>query len=152
MSEMKHSPNAGGYEKKDVNVAKIAVFTIALIAAFGLAGYLIPYFLFKTMNEEGQRADSAPPLYQADQLPSGPRLQVKEARDLREKLDAEKSLLGTTAWVDRDNGVVRIPIERAMDLIAQRGLPQRPDVKEEAVAAAAKDSGTAKQPEQRTQP
>ena len=31
--------------------------------------------------------------------------------------------LGSYDWVDQKNGVVRIPIDRAMDLVAQRGLP-----------------------------
>jgi len=152
MSERNRPGDAGSYEKRDVNVAKIAVFTFVLLAVFGLAGYLVPYFVFKAMNEDHQQTDAAPPLYQPGQLAPGPRLQVKEAKDLREKLDAERSLLTTTAWVDRDNGIVRIPIEHAMDLVARRGLPQRPDVKEEAVLAAAKDQGAAKKPEQGRRP
>ena len=35
----------------------------------------------------------------------------------------ENEVLGSYDWVDQKNGVVRIPIDRAMDLLAQRGLP-----------------------------
>ncbi len=31
--------------------------------------------------------------------------------------------LNTYAWVDKDAGVVRIPVDRAIDLLAQKGLP-----------------------------
>jgi hypothetical protein len=33
--------------------------------------------------------------------------------------------LSTYGWVDRQNGTARIPIERAMDIIAEQGLPVR---------------------------
>ena len=38
----------------------------------------------------------------------------------------EDLLLDHYSWVDRPQGRVRIPIERAMELIAQRGLPVAP--------------------------
>src|SRR5438132_4494267 len=38
----------------------------------------------------------------------------------------EDALLNTYGWIDRENGVVHIPIQRAMDLVLQRGLPVRP--------------------------
>ena len=34
--------------------------------------------------------------------------------------------LDTYGWVDHDNGIVRIPIDRAIDATVQRGLPARP--------------------------
>jgi hypothetical protein len=53
--------------------------------------------------------------------PGTPRLEANGARDLK-AFDAEKrKLLHSYAWIDRDTGVVRIPIERAMSLIARRG-------------------------------
>ena len=39
-------------------------------------------------------------------------------------------------WVDKSNGVAHIPIQRAIDVVAQRGLPARP-----ASAQGAKDEG-----------
>jgi len=60
-----------------------------------------------------------------------PRLQgnvsVKKAiADMRAE---ENAALSTTAWVDKSNGIVQIPIERAIELTAQRGLPEWPAVK-----------------------
>jgi hypothetical protein len=45
---------------------------------------------------------------------------------LRQLRATEETALTTYGWVDRDNGIVHIPIDRAMDLILQRGLPTRP--------------------------
>ncbi len=45
---------------------------------------------------------------------------------LRQLRATEDAALTTYGWVDRKNGIVHIPIDRAMDLILQRGLPTRP--------------------------
>jgi hypothetical protein len=38
----------------------------------------------------------------------------------------EEQRLRTAGWIDRQAGVAHIPIEQAMDLVAQRGLPWKP--------------------------
>lgn len=38
----------------------------------------------------------------------------------------ENAVLTTYGWVDRQKGIVRIPIDRAIELLLQRGLPTRP--------------------------
>jgi DNA-binding GntR family transcriptional regulator len=40
-------------------------------------------------------------------------------------LAAETAILHSYGWVDRDAGIVRIPIERAIEILAERGLPTR---------------------------
>lgn len=58
--------------------------------------------------------------------PGAPKLQTDARRD-RAAFDAEKArMLDRTAWVDRDAGVIRIPIERAMRLVVDesRGDPR----------------------------
>lgn len=50
-----------------------------------------------------------------------PRLQVDEARDRAALEELESQLLTEYAWVNRKQGIVRIPIERAMELFAERG-------------------------------
>ena len=34
----------------------------------------------------------------------------------------DRERLNSYAWIDRETGTVRIPIERAMDLVAERGV------------------------------
>ena len=53
----------------------------------------------------------------------------------------EEQTLNSYGWVDQQAGVVRIPIDRAMDLLAQRGLPTRP----QAGVAPPSDVNTAKE-------
>ncbi len=55
--------------------------------------------------------------------PPAPILQIDPAADLRAFAHAEQERLTSYGWVDRQRKTVRIPIERAMELTAQRGLP-----------------------------
>jgi hypothetical protein len=60
-----------------------------------------------------------------------PRLQVDPAADLIELRAREDARLHTYGWVDKKAGVIHIPIERAMDLVLQRGFPVRDQKKKE---------------------
>ena len=48
---------------------------------------------------------------------------------------AEEQVLTTYGWVDQQKGVVRVPIDRAIDLLAQKGLPSRPQSEAQAAAS-----------------
>ena len=64
-------------------------------------------------------------------LPPAPRLEIRGLRRWTDFQTAERERLGSYGWMDRSTGAVHIPIERAIDLIAERGvgpLPQAPVV------------------------
>ncbi len=50
-----------------------------------------------------------------------PQLQSDPAGELRDYQAAQRARLSDYAWTDRERGLVRIPIERAMAIIAARG-------------------------------
>lgn len=54
-----------------------------------------------------------------------PNLQMNPQEDLRALRAREDAEIVSYGWVDRSNGIIRMPVERAMDLILQRGLPVR---------------------------
>jgi len=58
-------------------------------------------------------------------LPPEPRLQVSAPKDLEQYKAAQGEILNSYGWVDQKAGVVRIPIDRAMDILVQKGLPVR---------------------------
>jgi hypothetical protein len=64
-----------------------------------------------------------------------PRLQSAPIGDLKDMKAAEDKILNGYGWIDQQHGLVRIPIDRAIDLLAQRGLPAR-QVTEPQTAAA----------------
>jgi hypothetical protein len=58
--------------------------------------------------------------------PPEPRLQAEPIRDLKQLRAAEDTILGSYGWVDVRGGVVRIPIDRAMELLVESPPPSRP--------------------------
>lgn len=115
----------GDYEHSDINVWAVGKFAIALgclcILAFGLLFGLFKYFQSTTggpMPKEELNVD-------ARRLPPEPRLQSSPITDLKEMRAAEDKILNGYGWVDHAHGVVRVPIDRAIDMLAQRGLPSR---------------------------
>jgi hypothetical protein len=70
--------------------------------------------------------------------PTEPRLQLSSRADMALYRSQQVAELNTYAWVNKDAGIVRIPVDRAIDVIAARGLPSRPASE----AAAFSDHGT----------
>ena len=76
--------------------------------------------LDRTVSTRGVITTPNPQLF--ERFPS-PNLQLNPHDDLMALRAREDADLSDYGWVDRSNGIARIPIERAMDLIAQKGLP-----------------------------
>lgn len=55
-----------------------------------------------------------------------PRLEEDELNQLNGILTEEQDRLYTYGWIDQKAGTLHIPIDRAMDLLVERGLPVRP--------------------------
>ncbi len=53
-----------------------------------------------------------------------PALQVAPGLALEALRKSEAIELNSAAWIDRERGVVRIPIDRAIELLSKRGLPE----------------------------
>ena len=70
-----------------------------------------------------------------------PQLQTTPSMDLRTVRAAEEETLKSYGWVDKSNGVVRVPIERAMELLARRGLPARKSAPEQSGVSVPTESG-----------
>jgi hypothetical protein len=77
-----------------------------------------------------------------------PRLIVTPGQDLQTLRKQEDDVLQSYAWVDKDQGIARIPIARAMEILAQKGLPART---EQAAQPDAKSSVSEKERQNATQ-
>jgi hypothetical protein len=113
------------HERTDVDVWSVYKFGIALaflcIISTGLLFGVYRYFI----NREGGPLPRDQVNVDARRLPPMPRLQSAPIGDLKDMRAAEDQILKGYGWVDQAHGVVRIPIDRAIDLLAQRGLPSR---------------------------
>jgi len=58
-------------------------------------------------------------------LPPSPRLQTAPHQELQDYCAVQQKEVSSYGWVNQESGVVRIPVDRAMELILARGLPAR---------------------------
>ena len=139
------NPNAGpGYETADVHVAPITKFMIALVGLM-FVGMILGWMSFKMLDfkRNMDNADlKSTKMQEVRHVPPGPLLQVTNHGDLldfraKQALDVE----GHATWLDKNAKVVRLPIEQAIELVSERGLPV---FKGEAVTATAKDAAETK--------
>jgi len=115
-----------GHEERDFSIRLVVAFALAL-AVFGVAShYLIQALFSKYRAREGRRDAPAPPLRASRVEPPPPRLQADPVLDLGALRAREERELSTYGWVDRERGTVRVPIDRAMKRLVERGLPARP--------------------------
>lgn len=109
-----------GYEVRDVRLRPIlyAGAGLAVVALVVHVAMLLVLNLFA--SRESKESPPASPLAGAYGLkaPPQPRLQTAPLGDLTHLRAAENAALQGYGWVDRDAGIVRIPIERAIDLLA----------------------------------
>ena len=113
--------------KQDVDVRAVSKFGVGLILGVIFASFLM-WFLFDRFAAREQRRSPRPERMEAfnpQKEPPEPRLQPNPPADLKTFRDAEEAILNGYAWVDPDKGMVRIPVARAMELVAQEGLPSR---------------------------
>jgi hypothetical protein len=112
-----------GHEVSDVRLRPLFISGLSLVTLAGLS-LLAMWLLFDYLTARQAHLGVAPsPVFEARQLPPEPRLQVSPRQDLREFLTNEMEVLHSYGWSDRQAGIVRIPIERAIDLLAERGFP-----------------------------
>jgi hypothetical protein len=125
MAQANPHGNGGGYEKSDAHLKSVAMLVV-LTVGIALAGVVSMWFLFGYIVERHASRDTPPsPLADTRAPFTGPRLQVSQPQNMKAMKAAEQEVLESYHWVDRDGGIVRIPIERAIDLLADRGLPTK---------------------------
>src|SRR5438128_1977992 len=114
-------------ENRDVNVRAVTGFGMG-IAGTVIVVALLMWFLFdRFAARETSRSPQPEPMAASNprKEPPEPRLQKAPVMDLKEFRAAEDAILNSYGWVDPEKGVVRIPVERAMELVAKEGLPSR---------------------------
>jgi hypothetical protein len=118
---------AAGHEISEVQPKPILAFLIllAVFSAFCF-GIIVVYFRFLAADAAKHSPRPSPLITQgAARTPPEPRLQTDAWGDWDTYKADQDRQLGQYAWADRESLTVRMPIERAMEVILQRGLPHR---------------------------
>ncbi len=142
MTEPGKHQNGGGFEREDVGTKPMFGFLLGLVVTGVLVYYVIwGMFHFMDAYERKQQHTKSPMVQMQpetrepntsqthekvqEEFPA-PRLEDDERTEINDFRYQQDETLASYGWVDQSGGVVRIPIDRAMQLIAERGLPTIP--------------------------
>ena len=115
-----HSPNGAGHEQSEVSV-RLIVVSLGFLAIFTFCICLLVVGIFRYFYSYYGTAEAT--RLSQPVIPPEPRIEVAPYEQFQQLHAHEEHVLSTYAWVDKQAGTVRIPIDRAIDLLAAKGLP-----------------------------
>ncbi len=114
-----------GYEIRDINIATIKKAVIAFFA-FATIMFIVGAWIYANMNTAfkpsvlAQKENLRIPKYPAPLLQDN----ASNFTDIMKLRQNETAKLTSTGWNDASHTSVHIPIEQAIDILAERGLPK----------------------------
>lgn len=105
------------FERSDWPLAPIALLYVAILVLLVISTWVLIAAYPDSLPDVDRTLRIAPP---------GPNLTTDPQADLKRFRAAEDKQLNSYSWVDRQKGVVRIPIEEAMKKLATTGIPGFP--------------------------
>jgi len=121
---------AARHEVEDMPLAGIKGFVVFLSLLL-LVTFIIVWLVIRVLLHMSVTSDGVPSPFAGESHAPAPQIQpsrdhnTMDWQDLQAFRDEEKTKLTEYAWIGPDKQSARIPIDRAMDLILQRGLPTR---------------------------
>ena len=126
----RHEPQGhGGYEKTDAHAGdtyRAGLYILGTMVVTALV--VVPMYRFlagREAREQGKAATVLRPDAGAP-APAFPKLVTSEPAVLAEFHAQEDAFLASYGWVEKDKGIARMPIDEAMKIVAERGLPKFP--------------------------
>jgi hypothetical protein len=112
------------YEDSDISVGRLFAFAGG-VAGLVIFGVIVSALAFRFFVRRQPLGPPAAPFENVRQLPPEPRLQVEAPQDLKRYRADQDEILSSYGWIDQKAGIVRIPIDQAMDILLQKGYPVR---------------------------
>ena len=110
------------HETAEPRARPVVIFLVVLFVSVALT-LVACWGIFRFIVSTQPRGAPAAPYAHARALPPAPRLQVAPSKDYQAYSAHENKMLTTYGWVNRQKGIVRIPIQQAMTLLLKQGLP-----------------------------
>ena len=118
------TPPGAGYEHTDASIGPLVQFAFWLVVSAVIVHVVLAvgYLYMKRAAETPQAAQQFPlAAEQARRLPPAPQLQQIPSREMYELRTQQETDLHSYGWIDKNAGMVHIPIEDAMKLMVQQG-------------------------------
>jgi hypothetical protein len=123
------TPPGAKYEHTDIDVNVGYKFALWLAVAMIISVGIVygAFFFFEGQAKSANTQAQKYPLVDSHVFknPPLPNLQKQPFKDVYHLRDEENKKLAGYGWVDKDGGVTHIPIDRAMEVMLQRGFPAR---------------------------
>jgi len=116
-------PQHAGHEKTDVSPSYVGLFALGLTLMIALVLPLLGW-IFWRFEAAAKRADEPQSPLTRNQTTPPPVLQDDPATDLMLFRREEEQRLSSYGWIDPQQRIVRVPIEQAIEILSERGLPE----------------------------
>jgi hypothetical protein len=114
-----------GHEWSDVPVRPL-LLSLGALAIGCLIVMGVMRAMFKSFDASARARDvPGHVLAEEHQIPPPPKLEANPTAENQGDAAAERRVLESYGWIDRDAGIVRVPVERALELVLKEGLPAR---------------------------
>lgn len=117
-----------GHETTDADLGGVGK-TLLYTAIFVALCFVFVWFMYGVMRSEGVSGDrgTSPAVpRQGDRRPPLPRLQVRPTDELAAFREQQQEALETWEWSNPEHTLARVPVGRALDMVAEHGLPEPP--------------------------
>jgi hypothetical protein len=122
MSSEKKKPRHD-HERSDWDLRYVVWGSIVLVVSVAII-LAVSWWIFRKFDRwAADRQMGTARTTALENIPPEPRLQISPGDDWTEMLKREQAILNSYRWIDRSQRIVHIPIQRAMELLADRGLP-----------------------------
>jgi hypothetical protein len=118
------TPENSEYEHTDIDPSIAGKFAVWLGIAMALSVAIVygTFWLFEGQAQSlSQETQQFPLAAGVSKEPPTPRLQTQPFKDVYQLKQGQRDKLTSYGWVDQGTGVVHIPIDEAMRLVAERG-------------------------------
>jgi hypothetical protein len=112
-----------GHETTDASAFYVGLFALGLLLTIVLS-LLLLHQMFWRFEASARRADPIVSPVAGNQIPSGPLLQTQPSANLVKLRHDEDTILGSYKWIDEQQGIVQVPIQRAIELLSDHGFPE----------------------------
>lgn len=129
---MKIGPQPGGppvnpnpdYQDRDIAIGALNKYVLVIFGVVAVSMVAMWWLHRAVVARERAAYDAVPSFVKDRQIApgTGTLLQSNEAADLRRFQEEQNAVVTSYGWVDKDKGIARIPVERAMALAFEKKL------------------------------
>jgi len=117
-----HGAPKPGVETSDADIGLVVKTSLGIFAAVALCMVIGAWQMrFEAANLPQDEPGNV--FTQEGKLPPGPRLQAFPAKDLVEFRHSAEHKAESYGWVDKQNGVAHVPVDKAIEMVLKNGLP-----------------------------